>query len=43
MDLAYLTGQRPGDVLSMRAADVVDSFLQVAQGKTAKKLRIRLS
>lgn len=43
MDLAYLTGQRPGDVLSMRAADVVDGFLQVAQGKTAKKLRIRLS
>ena len=42
-DLAYLTGQRPGDVLSMRAADVVDGFLQVAQGKTAKKLRIRLS
>ena len=43
MDLAYLTGQRPGDVLSMRAADVVEGFLQVAQGKTAKKLRIRLS
>lgn len=43
MDLAYLTGQRPEDVLSMRAADVVDGFLQVAQGKTTKKLRIRLS
>lgn len=42
MDLAYLTGQRPADVLSMRAADVVGEYLQVAQGKTSKKLRIRL-
>lgn len=41
MDLAYLTGQRPADVLS-RAADVVGEYLQVAQGKTSKKLRIRL-
>lgn len=43
MDLAYLTGQRPADLLFMRAVDVVDGFLQVDQGKTAKKLRIRLS
>lgn len=42
MDLAYFTAQRPADVLSMRATDVIDSFLQVAQGKTSKKLRIRL-
>lgn len=42
MDLAYLTGQRPADVLSMRAADCVDGYLQVAQGKTSKKLRIQL-
>jgi integrase len=42
MDLAYLTGQRPGDVLLMREADIVDGHLQVAQGKTAKKLRIML-
>lgn len=42
MDLAYLTGQRPSDVLSMRAADCVDGYLQVAQGKTSKKLRIEL-
>ncbi|MDD2061080.1 tyrosine-type recombinase/integrase [Pseudomonas putida] len=40
MDLAYLTGQRPADVLSMRAADCVDGYLQVAQRKTSKKLRI---
>lgn len=43
MDLAYLTGQRPADVLSMRAADCIEGYLQVSQGKTAKKLRIELS
>lgn len=43
MDLAYLTGQRPADVLSMREADAVNEFLQVSQSKTAKKLRIRLT
>lgn len=42
MDLAYLTGQRPADVLIMRAADCDDKYLQVAQGKTSKKLRIEL-
>lgn len=34
--------QRPADVLATRATDVVDGFLQFAQGKTTKKLRIRL-
>lgn len=42
MDLAYLTGQRPSDVLSMRATDVIGEYLHVAQGKTSKKLRIQL-
>lgn len=42
MDLAYLTGQRPGDVLAMRETDIVDGYLQVAQSKTSKKLRITL-
>lgn len=42
MDLAYLTGQRPSDVLSMRVSDCIDGFLQVSQGKTSKKLRIQL-
>lgn len=42
MDLAYLTAQRPGDVLIAREADILDGFLLVAQGKTSKKLRIRL-
>lgn len=42
MDLAYLTGQRPADVLSMRAADCINGYLQVSQSKTSKKLRIEL-
>ncbi|WP_137279552.1 tyrosine-type recombinase/integrase [Pseudomonas rhizoryzae] len=43
MDLAYLTAQRPSDVLIARAAEIQDGFLLIAQGKTSKKLRIRLS
>ncbi|WP_442969514.1 tyrosine-type recombinase/integrase [Pseudomonas sp. SED1] len=43
MDLAYLTAQRPADTPSMREADAVNEFLQVSQGKTSKKLRIRLT
>lgn len=43
MDLAYLTGQRPSDVLGMREPDVQGGFLLVDQGKTSKKLRIRLA
>lgn len=43
MDLAYLTGQRPADVLLMRATDCDDNYLQVALRKTSKKLRIELS
>jgi integrase len=42
MDLAYLTGQRPADVLKASIADINDSFLMVGQGKTQKRLRIRL-
>ncbi|MGE7352349.1 tyrosine-type recombinase/integrase [Pseudomonas qingdaonensis] len=42
MDLAYLTGQRPADVLSMRVADCDGNYLQIAQGKSSKKLRIEL-
>lgn len=40
MDLAYLTGQRPADVLSMRKDDVEGVYLRVNQGKTGKRLRI---
>lgn len=42
MDLSYLTGQRPADVLKMRFSDVRDGALAVKQGKTNKKLRILL-
>ncbi|MBO3274175.1 tyrosine-type recombinase/integrase [Pseudomonas schmalbachii] len=42
MDLAYLTGQRPADVLRMRKDDIEGDFLLVQQGKTSKKLRIML-
>ena len=40
MDLAYLTGQRPADVINMRRDNAADGFLRVQQGKTAKRLRI---
>lgn len=40
MDLAYLTGQRPADVLALTEMDVRDGALQVRQGKTGAKLRI---
>ena len=40
MDLNYLTGQRPADVLKMRLSDIKDGALEVTQNKTKKKLRI---
>ncbi len=40
LDLAYLTGQRPADVLRMRERDVREHVLHVGQGKTGAKLRI---
>ena len=43
MDLAYLTGQRPADVLKMRLSDIRDGALEVQQNKTRIKLRILLS
>jgi integrase len=42
MDLAYLTGQRPADVLKTAETDLNNGFLMVGQGKTEKRLRIRL-
>lgn len=42
MDLAYLTGQRPGDVIKTSTLDLNNGFLNVVQGKTEKRLRIRL-
>lgn len=47
MDLAYLTGQRPADVLKMRLHDVKDDMLAVTpakvEGSSGKKLRIQLT
>lgn len=43
MDLAYLTGQRPADVLKMRFSDLRDGALEVQQNKTRHKLRIVLA
>jgi integrase len=40
MDMAYLTGQRPADVLKMVDSDVQDGMLTVTQNKTGAKLRI---
>lgn len=42
MDLAYLTGQRPSDVLKMTEHDIRDGVLMVVQNKTGAKLRISL-
>jgi integrase len=40
MDLAYLTGQRPADILKLKRTDLRDGALWVTQGKTGTKLRI---
>lgn len=42
MDLAYLSGQRPADVIVMRRDDIEGVALAVEQNKTRKKLRILL-
>lgn len=43
LDLAYLSGQRPGDVVAMTFRQVQDDGLMVRQGKTGKLLRIDLT
>lgn len=40
MDLSYLSGQRPGDVLAMDERDIRDGMLHLRQGKTKTKRRI---
>lgn len=42
IDLAYLTGQRPGDVTFMSKTDIQGNELLVQQGKTDTKLRIAI-
>ncbi len=42
MSLAYLTGQRPSDVLKMKETDIRDNALTITQNKTNKRLRISI-
>lgn len=42
MDLAYLTGQRPVDVVSIQREQIFDGYLHINQQKTQAKLRIEL-
>lgn len=42
MDLAYLTGQRPADVLKLSRADIKDGAVWIKQNKTGAKLRINV-
>lgn len=42
MDLAYLIGQRPADVLKITRADIKEGALWIEQGKTGHKLRISI-
>lgn len=43
MDLAYLTGQRPGDVLQYNERQIDDGYFIIeSQNKTGKPLRIRI-
>jgi integrase len=41
MELAYLTGQRQGDILGLRWADI-DDKIHFVQGKTGKRLGMRI-
>lgn len=43
MDLNYLTGQRPSDVLKMTTHDIRNDELRVRQNKGGRLLRIRLT
>lgn len=42
MDLAYLTGQRPADTVSMSEHDIKDGYLHIKQGKSGAKIRIAI-
>lgn len=43
MDIAYLTGQRPGDVVKIKLTDIRQDALEIRQNKTSKRLRILLN
>jgi integrase len=42
MDLAYRTGQRPGDILKARRQDIIDGVLWFVQQKTEAKVGVRI-
>ncbi|MBF0784477.1 integrase [Muribacter muris] len=42
MDIAYLTGQRPIDVVNIRRSHILNGYLHIVQEKTAAKLRIEI-
>jgi integrase len=42
LDLAYLIGQRPADVLKLTRADIKEGALWVQQNKTGHKLRVEI-
>lgn len=42
LDLAYLTGQRPADVLKLSRSDIKEGALMLRQNKTRTKLRIAI-
>lgn len=42
LDLAYLSGQRPADVLKLSRGDIKDGALWIEQNKTGKKIRISI-
>lgn len=41
MDLAYLTGQRPVDLVNIQKEHIFDGYLHIVQQKTEAKLRIQ--
>jgi integrase len=43
MDLGYLTGQRPSDLLKARRADIVDGVWWIDQQKTGKRIGIAVT
>lgn len=42
MDLAYITGQRPVDLVNIRKEHIFDGYLHIVQQKTQAKLRIEI-
>ena len=43
MDIAYLTGQRPIDIVGLRRDNIQDGYLHIQQRKTKAKLRFEIT